>query len=304
MDRSVPQRILITGDQGLIGTALSDALRSAGHSVRGLDVRGIGSGHGDLRDRATLQRAMPGCDGIVHLGAVSRVIDGERDPETCWSVNAEGTRQLVALAEAQPQRPWLIYASSREVYGQAETLPASEDSPRRPVNIYGRSKVAGEDAVAESVLQAAVVRFSNVYGSTADHADRVVPAFCRRACMDLALRVDGSGHTFDFTHVNDTVRGLMLLIRHLQDGHGNITLHFLTGVPTTLGQLARMAVELTGSSSQIHEAPPRNFDVGRFYGDPGRAARTLGWRAEVSLREGLARLVRDFRADLAQSAVA
>ena len=238
---------------------------------------------------------MRGCDGIVHLGAVSRVIDGERDPETCWSVNAEGTRLLVETAQRQPAPPWLIHASSREVYGEVAQLPAGEDTPFDPVNIYGRSKIAGETAVRQSELRSAIVRFSNVYGSTADYPDRVIPAFCRQAANDEAIRVDGLDHTFDFTHLSDTVRGLHILIERLQHGLSDVTLHFLTGVPTTLGELAELAVALAGSSSPIHEAAPRNFDVGRFYGDPSRAEMLLGWRAEVPLREGLARLIEDFR---------
>ena len=293
----IPQRILITGHCGLIGTALSHALIAQGHHVRGLDVRATGADRGDLCDRPALKEAMEDCDGVIHLGAVSRVIDGELDPQACWAVNAEGTQQLVDVARKQFRNPWLIYASSREVYGEVEALPANEDTPRRPINIYGRSKVAGEDAVLASGLRSSIVRFSNVYGSAADYVDRVVPAFCRQACTNQPLRVDGSGHTFDFTHVSDTVRGLLLLIGKLQAGHESVTLHFLTGQPTRLDQLAKLAVELANSSSQIYEASPRNFDVGLFYGDGSRAKSVLGWRPEVSLREGLRQLIQDFRTD-------
>ncbi len=290
------QRILVTGHCGLIGTALDAELRAQGYEVRGLDIRATGIERGDLRDRALLERAMHDCDGIVHLGAVSRVIDGERDPDACWSVNADGTQQLIETAQRQNSQPWILYASSREVYGEIARLPASEDTPCAPVNIYGRSKVAGECAVRESRLQSAIVRFSNVYGSTHDHRDRVIPAFCRQSVHDEAIRVDGYGHTFDFTHLDDVVRGLLRLIGELQRGQSGLTLHFASGVPTTLGQLAELVVELADSSSEIYEAPSRDFDVGRFYGDPARAKRLLGWEAEVPLSEGLDRLIAAFRA--------
>lgn len=291
-----PQRILITGHCGLIGTALSAQLRALGHEVRGLDLRASGAERGDLRNRELLQGAMRDCHGVVHLGAVSRVIDGERDPETCWSVNADGTRQLVEVAQSQPSPPWIVHASSREVYGDVAHLPANEDTPLVPVNIYGRSKVEGERAIVASSLRSAVVRFSNVYGSTDDHRDRVIPAFCRQSVNGEPIRVDGYDHTFDFTHLDDTVRGLLLLIAQLQQGNGGMTLHFLTGEPTTLGALAETVVELARSASPIREAPPRNFDVGRFYGDPTRAKTLLGWQPEVGLRDGLRSLIEDFRA--------
>jgi nucleoside-diphosphate-sugar epimerase len=287
--------ILVTGSHGLIGTALSAALRIDGWAVRGIDVRAHGAERGDVCVRAELERALAGCDGVVHLAAVSRVIDGERDPARCWAVNAQGTRTVVDAALASPLRPWVIYASSREVYGQPQALPASEACARAPVNIYGRSKVAAEDLVAASGLAHAIVRFSNVYGATRDHADRVVPAFARQAALGLPLRVDGRDHTFDFTHLSDTVRGVMAVVKRLQRAQPTPPIHFVTGRPTTLGALAAMAVELSGSTSVVHEAPPRSFDVHAFHGDPARGADVLGWRAEVSIRDGLARLIEAFR---------
>ncbi len=234
--------------------------------------------------------------GVVHLAAVSRVIDGERDPQACWTTNVEGTRHIVDAARAQIRPPWILYASSREIYGQPATLPVAEDAPRAPVNLYGRSKVAAEDLVSGSSLQTAIVRFSNVYGSTSDHADRVVPAFARQAAEGRALRVDGRGHSFDFTHLSDTIRGISLMVGQLERGGELPPLHLVTGQPTTLGELASMAVELAGSASAIHEAPPRTYDVNHFYGDTTRATRVLGWQARVGIREGLRRLIDDFRA--------
>ncbi len=293
------QTILVTGHCGLIGRALCRALEAQGHRVRGLDIRGDGEANGDLCDAAALNAAMQDCDGIVHLGAVSRVIDGERDPERCWAVNAEGTRQLAELAGEQVRKPWVVYASSREVYGEAASLPANEDTPRVPVNIYGESKIAAEDAVLASGLQSAIVRFSNVFGSTADHADRVVPAFCRQAANGEPLRVDGFDHTFDFTYLDDVVRGVMLLIEKMREGLDRPIVHFVSGVPTTLGELARLAVEVAGSASEIQEGPSRSFDVAKFFGDPSRAKDLLGWTPQVTLREGVQRLVEEFRREAA-----
>ncbi|MCA9490633.1 MAG: NAD(P)-dependent oxidoreductase [Myxococcales bacterium] len=290
------RRVAVTGSRGLIGTALRSALERAGYHVGGLDLLGDAAERGDVCDRGDVERALEGSIGVVHLAAVSRVVDGERDPAGCWRSNVEGTRNVLRAARAFARPPWVIYASSREVYGQPPALPASEDSPRVPVNIYGRSKVAAEDLVREADLLTAVVRFSNVYGSTGDHADRVVPAFARQAALGHPLRVDGSGHTFDFTHLEDTVRGLLAVVDRLEAGVQLAPVHLLTGTPTTLGRLASLAVETAGTSSAIREAPPRSYDVASFYGDPTRAAELLGWRARIGLREGLSRLVADFRA--------
>ncbi len=295
-------RILITGSEGLVGTALRRALRARGDDVSGLDLAGAGRERGDVRDAQAVQAAVENCDGIIHLAAVSRVIWGERDPDGCWATNVGGLRNVVDALEARPEPPWLIFASSREVYGQPDRLPATEDAALRPINIYGRSKVEGECIVQQARkrgLSAAIVRLSNVYGSTGDHADRVVPAFARAAASGTTLRVEGAGHTFDFTHIDDTVRGLAALIESLASGNETPPpIHLLTGEPTTLGQLATLAVELAGSQAPIEEAPQRSFDVSHFYGAPDRARRLLDWEPRVKLREGLERLIRDYCAEL------
>ncbi len=293
--------ILITGSAGLVGSALAAMLRARGTPVRALDLReATPAGHGDVRDPDAVRRAVSGCAGVVHLAAVSRVIWGERDPVACRSINIDGTRTVLDAALHDPGRPWLLFASSREVYGQPAHLPVEEDLPLAPVNIYGRTKQAGERLIAEGRsrgLRAAVVRLSNVYGSPADHADRVVPAFARAAIAGAALRVEGSGHTFDFTHLDDTVRGIALVAELLERGESPPPIQLLTGRPTTLGELARLVVDLAGGGSEVVEAAPRSFDVARFFGSPARARELLGWTPQVSLRDGLAGLVAAFRGE-------
>lgn len=132
----------ITGSEGLIGTALASALLRSGFGVRRLDVR-LSLGHpgrSDIRNGPAVRRFVAGCHGIIHLAAVSRVLWGERDPERCLDTNVGGTRHVLAAAVAAKTRPWVVLASSREVYGQASALPVDEDEPLRPLNVYGRSK--------------------------------------------------------------------------------------------------------------------------------------------------------------------
>lgn len=289
----------ITGSEGLIGTALAAALAAQGHHVRRLDLR-LPPGHpgrGSVLDLATVEDLARGCDGLVHLAAVSRVILGERDPPACLRTNVAGTTNVLAAARAALSRPFVLLASSREVYGQAEALPVREDAPLAPVNVYGRSKAQAEaalQAAREQGLRAAVLRFSNVYGSIHDHADRVVPAFACAAALGAPLRVDGASHTFDFTHLTDTVEGLLLAIQALAHSEDLPPLHLLTGEPTTLGELAQLANTAGGGRSKITQAPPRNYDVSSFYGDPRRAEALLGFRARVRICDGVAGLVRAF----------
>jgi nucleoside-diphosphate-sugar epimerase len=211
---------------------------------------------------------------------------------------------VLAAALASPCRPWVLFASSREVYGQPARLPVDEDAPIAPVNVYGHAKAVGERLVDEARavgLRTAVVRLSNVYGSPIDHQDRVVPAFCLAAARGRPIRIDGRDHLFDFTHVADVVAGLMGLIRLLDDGGSPPPIHLLTGRPTSLGRLAAECVDIAGVDLPVIEAPPRDYDVARFHGIPTRARELLGWAARVPLRQGLEGLIRAFRLPVSAS---
>ncbi len=286
-DDSIAPVLLITGSAGLVGRHL--ARRFA--AVRGYDLR-----HGeDVLDERALEAAMAAADGVVHLAAVSRVIWGEREPDRCVRVNRDGTAAVLRAALRAPRRPWVLFASSREVYGEPDRLPVGEDAPLAPINVYGRTKVDGERLTLEARsagLTTAVVRLSNVYGCADDHADRVVPAFARAAATGGTLRLDGAENTFDFTHIDDVVAGLALLAARLGAGEADLPpVHLVSGTATTLAQLAALAVELGGDRARVVEAPARRYDVARFVGDPTRARALLGWAPRVDLRAGLARLV-------------
>jgi nucleoside-diphosphate-sugar epimerase len=174
----------------------------------------------------------------------------------------------------------------------------SEDHPLRQMNVYARSKARGEelmDQAREAGLATATVRFSNVYGSVHDHADRVIPAFCRGAAEGGELVVCGREHVFDFTHLDDTVRGVLAIVDALEDGETGLPpIHLVSGVGTTLGRLATLANQAGGLRARISPGPERDYDVARFVGDPERAQRLLGWRATVDVEDGVRKLVKRF----------
>lgn len=294
------KRILITGSSGLVGTALTAALRSEGLDVLCLDLVERGTAQGDIRDAPLVHTRVALVDGVIHLAAVSRVVAAERDPDGCRATNVSGLRNVLDAAARSERAPWVIFASSREVYGQPAMLPVTEDAPLRPINVYGRSKLEGEHLVAaarQAGLRASTVRLTNVYGSTADHEDRVVPAFARAAATSSDLRLDGPDHTFDFTHIDDVVRGIVALAALLvADAPSPEPIHLASGRATTLAELATLAVQCGRSTSTVRLAAPRDFDVSRFVGDPSRARALLGWQPQVRLEDGVARLVTDFQA--------
>jgi UDP-glucose 4-epimerase len=293
-------RILITGSEGLIGAALRKRLIEAGHEVVSFDIAARDSkSQLDITDYPSVIQAVEGCSGIVHLAAVSRVVWGERDPVRCNAVNIGGTENVLRAAAGPGSRaPWVLVAGSREVYGQALTQPVKESAEPRPLNVYARSKAVAERMVADSKasgLRAWIIRFSSVYGSVADHPDRVAPAFARLAASGGTLHVDGQHTTLDFTHIDDVAAALEIATDELSaGGEPPPTVHLASGRGVSLEDLAGIAIAAAGCGT-IEIGLPRSYDVTSFVGDPTLADQILGWRAKISIEEGMARLVRDFR---------
>lgn len=288
--------ILVTGSNGLIGRAFKSRLTGKGVPVRDFDI--ARSPLEDTRNPEALDAAIDGVEGIVHLAAVSRVVWAERDPQLTQAVNVDALQSLLTLVHARKQRPWVVFASSREVYGEPAALPVAEDTALAPLNVYARSKVRGEQLITEAReagVVANIVRFSNVYGRTSDHSDRVVPAFARAAALGGKLRLDGPENMFDFTHVDDVVNGLSLHVEATGAGEAFPPVHFVTGRGTTLQGLASIAAREARSSLEIEIAPPRNYDVAQFFGDPARARQLLGWQSRIDMESGFAALAADYR---------
>ncbi len=257
----------------------------------------------NILDTNAVSRLLASCDGIIHLAAVSRVVEAQRNPVACWRTNVEGTESLLKSIRRVTNRPWIIYGSSREVYGPGDGAPVIESAPYDPINVYARAKVAAEELLQTWRLQggqAVVLRFSNVYGAISDHANRVIPAFVRAAMHGGVLRVEGASNSFDFTHLRDVVRGISTVVEALEQGEmGMPPIHLTTGKSTSLLKLASMAIGLGSTGARVQMALPRSFDVHHFCGNPERARQLLGWQAEVDLAAGLAELASDFaRADV------
>jgi nucleoside-diphosphate-sugar epimerase len=224
---------------------------------------------------------------------------GEKNPQLCWTTNVDTTKNLIDIALNSKQRPWILYASSREVYGQKEHLPIHESASLEPVNIYGKSKAEAEKLIFEARargLQVAVVRYSNVYGSTMDHPDRVIPAFCKAAAEGKELYVEGRDNLFDFTHLDDTIKGTLSLISLLILGRADLPpIHLTTGRPTSLNQAAEIALRSGKPEAKIIEAQSRTFDVSKFYGDTSLAQQILRWKSLITIEEGMSRLIQAYQ---------
>jgi nucleoside-diphosphate-sugar epimerase len=192
----------------------------------------------------------------------------------------------------------VLLASSCEIHGEAAVLPVSESDPVAPINLYGRSKAAAEQLMMAARANGQVTqiaRFAKVYGSIADHPDRVVPAFARAAATGGVMHVRGCANAFDFTHVDDVAQGVSRLVVALLAGERDLPpLQFASGRPASARSPAWPAASVGGQAGEGGRRALRGRYRRRFWGDPTRAWELLGWQATIDIETGLGRLLAVF----------
>ena len=309
-------RAVVTGAAGFLGSHLCDRLLERGDEVVGIDNLLTGRmenlAHLFAMNRFSFQHhnvsdyvhVTGPVDAVLHFASPASPADFARMPIQILKVGSLGTLHLLGLAKDKGARFFL--ASTSEVYGDPEVHPQDEGywghvNPVGPRGVYDESK-----RFAEAITMAyhrfhevdvRIVRIFNTFGPRMRPDDgRAVSNFLVQALQGKPITVYGDGsQTRSFCYVDDEVRGLLALLDSDHVGPMNI------GNPAeyTVLQLAEMAVEVTGSSSEIIFEPLPVDDPARRRPDISLARRLLGWEPEVDLREGLARTAEYFREVLA-----
>jgi nucleoside-diphosphate-sugar epimerase len=305
--------ILITGGAGFIGRTLQEKLYKSGNRIVLLDKRKSFSKdselvtyiQADVCDREKMQSvfAMHQFDGIIHLAAVSRVVEAQNNPQECKRTNLGGISSLLNAIEKTEQKPWLVFGSSREVYGEATDLPVKENAQKTAVNIYGETKIKGESLFLEFSqkynLNCAIIRFSNVYGNRYDIFDRVIPRFIRAIVKEETLIIEGGDQLVDFTHIDDSVEGVLRIIDYLnQQDNVREEFHLCPGIGWTLYQLIDFIEQATGINAKIKTNLKRDYDVVKFIGDTNKTTKLLGLNNFISLEEGIYKSINEYCYDL------
>jgi UDP-glucuronate decarboxylase len=302
--------VLVTGAAGFLGSHLCDRLLADGHEVIGLDNLMTGTlanlqdamksprfhfELGDVREKITVFAQQ-----IFNFACPASPVHYQLDPYFTLTTSVEGAQRLIEAARGRPCT--IVHASTSEIYGDPHVHPQPESywghvNPIGERSCYDEGKRCAEtllfDARRRWGVDARVVRIFNTYGPRMAFDDgRVVSNFVIQALKKQPLTLYGSGEqTRSFCYASDLIDGIVAMTRPpALDGPINL------GNPGefTIRQLAEMVREMLGGEEIVYRPLPSD-DPRQRKPDITRAQELLGFEPKVSLREGLARVIEDFR---------
>jgi len=298
-------KYLVTGGAGFIGSHIVRTLLEQGQEVKVLDNFSTGKREniadfekkielieGDLLDASKVTEAVRGVDIIFHEAAFVSVPQSMDEPQNCLDVNVTGTSMLFdAARRAGVKRA--VFATSAAVYGDSTEMPLTEETPLRPLSPYAASKrvdeIYGQLYTTSFGLDVVALRYFNVYGPR-QRPDSMyaaaVPIFIRRLLDGKGVTIYGDGgQTRDLINVRDVVRANLVASEH-PAAPGQI-FNICTGIETRIIDLVEVLQDLFPSAPAPIFAEPRPGDIYRSIGSPQKAADLIGFRAEVTLDQGL-----------------
>lgn len=300
--------VLVTGGAGFIGSHLVDALVERGAKVTVLDD--LSNGHeenleqvrdrirfikGDIRDPEACREAVAGATYVFHQAARGSVPRSLADPVGTIDVNVRGTATVfTACRDAKVER--VVYASSSSVYGDSTSLPKREGEEGAPLSPYALSKTMSEQLAAVFTrcfgMKQIGLRYFNVYGPRQDPNGpyaAVVPRFFAAYGRNESPVIYGDGEqSRDFTYVSDVVRANLLAAGAPDEAWGR-AYNVAPGIGTTVSELAEAVRRACGAGPEARHAPPRAGDVLHSRADSSAAEMAFGFRAQVSLDDGIRR---------------
>ncbi|NTV63357.1 MAG: NAD-dependent epimerase/dehydratase family protein [Oscillochloris sp.] len=304
-------KIVITGGAGFIGSHLVDRLVRDGvgelvvvdnmhrgrhaHLAQHAANPAVRLAEVDIRDAEAIYALCAGADLIYHLAAQSNVMGAVSDLSYSFNTNVAGTVNVLEAARAGGVRR-VVFSSSREVYGEVDRLPVSEETPFNSKNAYGASKAAGELYARVFLntygVETAVLRLANVYGPR--DRDRVIPLWLDAAARGEEMIVYGGQQLIDFVHVDQVVEAL---VRAATADIIGQPINVGSGQGTPLLQLAERVLALPGATSRLDLRPARSVEVARYTAAIDRMRAQLGLEPPSDPLFALAQLWEGYRAE-------
>jgi len=313
-------KILITGGAGFIGSNLCDYFLSQNHQVVCLD--NFSTGHhynlasfldnenftlieGDIRNLADCQKAVEGCEFVLHQAALGSVPRSIKDPVTTNDVNVSGfLNMLVASRDAKVKR--FIYAASSSTYGDSESLPKVEDVIGKPLSPYAITKYVNElyaEIFSKTYgIETIGLRYFNVFGRKQDPNGAyaaVIPKFVMQLMKHESPVINGDGNfSRDFTYIDNVIQMNELAMKTQNPEAVNTVYNTAFGDRNTLndlvGYLKKYLAEFDASIAdvQIIYGPNRAGDIPHSLASIDKAKKLLNYDPKFSIEQGLKEAVK------------
>jgi len=294
-------KILVTGSSGTIGTSLCERLISHSYDYIGVDWK-PNRWHKeinkktiilDLRNSEEFQKLPDDIDTVVHLAANARVYNLVKSPDMARDNILTIYNMLEFIRKKNIKK--IIYASSREVYGNSDHILHNESEAyvENCESSYTASKIAGE-ALIHSYQQCygidfIIIRFSNVYGKY-DFSDRVIPLFIASSLTHSDIIIYGKQKILDFTYIDDSVTGIIKSIE-LFDAVKNEIYNIASQKGISIYKIAELITKYTNSKSKIKLGKTRKGEVTKCVVDISKAKAVLDYNPEVDIESGITKAV-------------
>lgn len=304
-------KVLVTGGAGFIGSHVTRQLINNGHDVviyddlsRGLkkliDPRATFV-QGSISQKQKLMNALESVAVVIHMAAFIIVPESVEKPDLYWENNVVGTKILLeAMGEIKVKK--IIFSSSATVYGDPKKLPLTEDSSvQEAKNPYGRTKIEMEKLIRveheTNNLNAILLRYFNPYGPNELHdpETHAIPNFIKSALDKKPIPLYWKGDQVrDFIYVEDLANAHVASM----DLDGFQVFNVGTGKGTRVIDVVEKIFDLIGYKVPIDDLGARTGDVGSLYTSAKKIEEDLGWKANVTLEEGLSKTVDFFRREV------
>jgi len=309
-------KIAVLGGAGYVGAVLVPRLLEEGYHVRVLDLFLYGTDaleavnnhprleqiNGDVRDPAAVQKAVAGCDALVHLACISNDPSAELDPELSKSVNYDSFRPTVKAAKDAGVKRF-IFASSGSVYGVSESPSVTEDHPLVPVSLYNKYKAMCEPVLLEqqsATFVPVIIRPATICGySPRQRLDLTVNILTNHAVNTGKIMIFGGSQMRPNLHIADMVDLYSMLLR-IEDakiagkifnaGYQN---HSVADIATIVRDVVRQEMPEKG---EIDMVTTPSDDIRSYRISSEKIQRELGFVARRTIEDGVRDLVKAFKA--------
>ena len=300
------KEVLVTGGCGFIGSEIVKQLSQIGASVTIIDnlssgkekyIQGLSNVKlitADLLDDHAIESVVKDKEYVINNAALPFIPDSYYMPKKFFDVNVNATISLALAVIKEKKAKRFVHISSSEIYGTARYTPMDENHQTTPQSTYAVSKLAGERVVftmhKEHNLPAVIIRPFNSFGPNITQP-YIIPEIIRQMEKNDVIKLGNLNAKRDLTYVTDTARGIILSL--VKEGVIGEVINIGSQRSFSIRELVSLISEIMDKKVSVEVDPSRfrPYDVDTLICNYERATKLLGWKPEITVKEGLEKTV-------------